>query len=199
MCTYRVTNTTNGKFYIGSTKNFKNRKREHLRSTENYPFQNALRKNPEAFEWEVFSDDIDEPLLEQALLDMWFGKACCYNLCPTANRPPAHPEISSRTGKKLAQLKVGCHDPKNASKGGKISGRAAVINQTGIHDPCYKENCRHYKSRAGKARAEQAKKELWVDPEHPELGSHHFNTLKKLQREWGYPSGKQNKVKIAPC
>jgi group I intron endonuclease len=89
MDTYRATNTTNGKFYIGSTANFDRRKEEHLKSEANYPFQNALRKHPEAFEWEVWSDDSDEPILEQALLDMWFGKECCYNLNPCASRPPS--------------------------------------------------------------------------------------------------------------
>ena len=88
MDTYKATNTLNGKFYIGSTTNFKKRKKAHLRSKDNYPFQNALRKNPEAFEWEVWSDDSDEPILEQALLDMWFGCEQCYNLNPIANRPP---------------------------------------------------------------------------------------------------------------
>ena len=89
MDTYKATNTTNGKFYIGSTTNFEERKKKHLRSKENYPFQNALRKNPEVFEWEVWSDDSDEPILEQALLDMWFGKECCYNLNPSAKHPPS--------------------------------------------------------------------------------------------------------------
>jgi len=94
MDTYKATNTTNGKFYIGSTTNFKKRKKAHLRSKESYPFQNSLRKNPETFEWEVWSDDSDEPILEQALLDMWFGKECCYNLNQFADRGP------DRTGKK---------------------------------------------------------------------------------------------------
>jgi hypothetical protein len=88
MDTYKATNTLNGKFYIGSTTNFEKRKKAHLNSKQNYPFQNALRKNPEAFEWEVWSDGSDEPILEQALLDMWFGKECCYNLNPKADCPP---------------------------------------------------------------------------------------------------------------
>ena len=94
MDTYKATNTTNGRFYIGSTRNFEKRKKSHLRSKESYPFQNALRKNPDAFEWEVWSDDSDEPILEQALLDMWFGKECCYNLNQFADRGP------DRTGQK---------------------------------------------------------------------------------------------------
>ena len=89
MFTYKSTNTLNGKFYIGSTKDFERRKHGHLNSKENYPFQNALRKNPEAFEWEVWEDDCDDPILEQALLDTWFGKECCYNLNPNASHPPS--------------------------------------------------------------------------------------------------------------
>jgi hypothetical protein len=85
MDTYRATNTLNGKFYIGSSVNFEERKKSHLYSKESYPFQNALRKNPEAFVWEVWSDDSDERILEQALLEMWFGKEQCYNLSPYAN------------------------------------------------------------------------------------------------------------------
>lgn len=86
--TYKATNTLNGKFYVGSTTDLERRKREHLACTRNYPFQNALRKNPDAFEWEVYEDDSDEPILEQALLDAWFGTEVCYNLNPLASRPP---------------------------------------------------------------------------------------------------------------
>jgi hypothetical protein len=35
----------------------------------------------------------------------------------------------------------------------------------------------------------------WMDPDHPELGSHHFNVLKKLQRQNGYPDSRENRVK----
>ena len=88
MITYIAINTLNGKFYIGSTTNFEKRKNHHLNAGKSWPFQNALRKNPEAFVWEITEDDLDEPVLEQAMLDMWFGKDQCYNLCPNANRGP---------------------------------------------------------------------------------------------------------------
>jgi len=85
MNTYRATNTLNGRFYIGSTTDFKTRKKAHLESSANYPFQKALRSNPEAFVWEVYTDDSENRELEQALLDMWFGCERCYNLSPYAN------------------------------------------------------------------------------------------------------------------
>jgi hypothetical protein len=91
MITYRAINTLNGKFYIGSSKNwetFEKRKRVHMNYGEAYFFQRELRKNPDAFVWETFEDDSEEPVLEQALLDMWFGKEQCYNLSPEASRPP---------------------------------------------------------------------------------------------------------------
>lgn len=160
MDTYKATNTTNGKFYIGSTTNFEKRKREHLRSDKNYPFQNALRKNPDAFEWEVWSDDSDEPILEQALLDMWFGKECCYNLSPYASRPPAvedpaengrkggitcvtnqlgiySPEHRGAGGKKAAETGAGCHTLLNRKLGGHLSGSKQANEMTGIFDPDY--------------------------------------------------------------
>ena len=37
---------------------------------------------------------------------------------------------------------------------------------------------------------------LFMDPDHPELGHHHVQTLKKLQRLNGYPDGKINRVKL---
>jgi predicted GIY-YIG superfamily endonuclease len=86
--TYLAVNTSNGKFYIGSTNDMSRRKREHLSCKFNYPFNNAYRRSPEKFEWQTVEDDSEEPVLEQALLDMWFGTEQCYNLSPFANRPP---------------------------------------------------------------------------------------------------------------
>jgi group I intron endonuclease len=88
MITYRAINTSNGKFYIGSTNDLDRRKKEHLKSKGNYPFQNALRNNPDLFEWEFVEDECEEPVLEQAMLDMWYGKEQCYNLSQSASHPP---------------------------------------------------------------------------------------------------------------
>jgi len=109
MDTYIATNTLNGKFYIGSTSNFELRKYCHLNSKRNYPFQNALRKNPECFVWEVTSDDSTEPVLEQALLDKFYGTEQCYNLNPIASRPPsqASKPVSEETRKKISLLHKG--------------------------------------------------------------------------------------------
>lgn len=104
MITHRAINTSNGKFYIGSSKSwetFEKRKRTHLTYGEAFRFQKALRANPDMFIWETYEDESDEPILEQALLDVWFGKEQCYNLSPNADRPPApfgekHPMFGRR-------------------------------------------------------------------------------------------------------
>jgi group I intron endonuclease len=129
MDTYKATNTLNGKFYIGSTSNFHRRKREHLCSQKSLPFQNALRKNPNAFEWEVWRDDCEEPVLEQALLDMWFGTEQCYNICPVANRAMAGRNHTEETKQKIREKKIGFRHSNEA----KIKiGDAARINRTGV-------------------------------------------------------------------
>lgn len=116
MITYIAINTLNGKFYIGSTFNFERRKREHLESKNNYPFQNSLRNNPDKFEWETYIDDYDEPILEQSLLDMWCGKSQCYNINQYASRPP------DPTGRKVKE-----ETKEKISK--KLKGRQISINQ----------------------------------------------------------------------
>ena len=124
MDTYKATNTTNGKFYIGSTTSFERRKAEHLKCEENYPFQNALRNNPEAFEWEVWSDDSNEPILEQALLDMWFGKECCYNLNPSAQHPPSW---SGKSHKEETKAKQSDAQSKNWANNADRKAKAAQV------------------------------------------------------------------------
>jgi group I intron endonuclease len=141
MYTYVATNTSNGRFYIGSTKNFERRKKSHLKSRVNLPFQNALRKNPEAFEWEVWEDDSDLPVMEQALLDMWFHTAQCYNLSSIAGRPG--PEVCTRAGKASALSK---HAEKNeegksiaAVKMGKAGGERCKTDKLGAMGYSFEE------------------------------------------------------------
>lgn len=144
MITYIARNTINGKFYIGSTSDFKKRKRQHLKNKNNYPFQNALRKNENAFEWEIIEDTYDEPILEQALLDMWFGKEQCYNLNPYANRPSL--ETSIKNGKYVYENKIGIFSDEymNSQKyiehqrtAGKLAGEKVAKERIGFVNPEY--------------------------------------------------------------
>jgi group I intron endonuclease len=113
MDTYIAINTVNGCFYIGSAVNFERRKREHLKSKANLPFQNALRKNPDEFEWEVWSDDSTERILEQALLDMWCGKSQCYNISNSSDCPGSE---GGRKGGKIGGKRVHELHPEHVQK-----------------------------------------------------------------------------------
>jgi group I intron endonuclease len=138
MDTYRATNTTNGKFYIGSTVNFEERKKEHLRSKLNYPFQNALRKNPDVFEWEVWSDDSDEPVLEQALLDVWFGKGQCYNLSRDVYAPMRGRSHRQETIEKLSGENHHSYGQKRPEHSQRMSGEGnPMFGKTGELSPAY--------------------------------------------------------------
>lgn len=54
---YKATNLIDGKAYIGQTKNFETRKRQHLRAKDDYPFHLALRKyGEENFEWAILEE-----------------------------------------------------------------------------------------------------------------------------------------------
>jgi group I intron endonuclease len=131
MDTYKATNTGNGKFYIGSTKNFEKRKQGHLKSRVNYPFQNALRQDPGAFEWEVWSDEHEYPVLEQALLDMWFGKKQCYNLNPFASRPPSceGKEVSTETKMRISNKMKGREINETTRSAVSKSNRTRVLSE----------------------------------------------------------------------
>jgi len=55
-----------------------------------------------------------------------------------------------------------------------------------------KENPNHQKNAALKSA--QSK---WMDLDHPELGVHHFNKLIGLQRRYGFPSSRENRVRVS--
>ncbi len=167
MFTYKATNTLNGKFYIGSSRDFEARKKGHLSSRHNYPFQNALRNNPDAFEWEVVEDASDEPILEQALLDMWYGTEMCYNLCPHANRPECDRQKASEWGR----------------LNGPIQGFSRLENSEGIFDPKFSQEKLTWVSKGGKTTASVLGKPVRVfSPD----GSHtDYPTLKQAGRESG--------------
>jgi group I intron endonuclease len=133
MITYIATNTLNGKFYIGSTVDFKKRRKNHLTCKVKSHFHHALRKNPEAFVWETFEDDNLDPVLEQALLDVWFGKEQCYNLNPVAGRPPSHKGVkrtAEQVEKSAAKRRGVKRTPEQCSRISKgLTGRSLTASQ----------------------------------------------------------------------
>ena len=149
MITYKCTNTTNGKFYIGSAKDliaYGKRKKSHLKDKLPYPFQRSLQANPDVYVWEYTEDSYGEPVLEQALLDMWFGKDQCYNLNKYADRPmPVPTKVLQKVAADNQQAGRGIYDPdyvnsekykEDRSKGGKNKTKQ-LVEGIGIHHPDY--------------------------------------------------------------
>ena len=93
---YKITNTINGKFYIGSSKNIENRwdvHKQHLRGK--YHINPKLQHAWDFYGEDCFNFDVieetpaDEKLLferEQHHLDLWkpYERKIGYNICPTA-------------------------------------------------------------------------------------------------------------------
>ena len=194
-------------------------KKVHLKSKLNYPFQNALRKTPEAFEWEVWSDDSREPILEQALLDMWFGTEQCYNLNPFASRPNPTLENCTKGGIKARDSKLGIHKATQeelsewGKKGGNnsLSGVLSYKNSTGVFGITAEEKIKAIKKggqttlergvgvfapeNKGKG-AKTTNSTFWEDPEHPELGILQAGPLASRQKKLGLPHGPENRRRV---
>jgi group I intron endonuclease len=117
MITYKVTNITNGMWYVGSTNDFERRKQEHLRQNYTDHFHRSLQKNSNNFIWEIVRiDDLKTRDYEQKILDEHYGKPYCYNV------------NSNACGFNTDQAKFA------GSKGGKIGGKIAGnkrVNQIG--------------------------------------------------------------------
>jgi hypothetical protein len=219
MQTYMAVNTLNGRFYIGSALDFERRKKQHLKRDVNLPFQNALRKNPDAFEWEVWNDDSDEPILEQALLDMWFGKEQCYNLNPFADRPSPSFNDRSKAGRVSKELGVGIHGASReklsqwGTCGGSNpnSGILSYQNKTGIFgiseekkqeaikkggNTAYERGIGCFAPENKGKGAKTTNSILWEDPDHPELGQLQAGPLACRQKKHGFPHGPGNRIKV---
>jgi hypothetical protein len=124
--TYLGITLNNRKFYVGSAVDFERRQKAHLKSKDNYPFQNALRKDPDNVYWIASDNDgSDGREEEQFYLDFYHGSEWCYNLSPYSNQPLVDADKCRENGLKTAELGVGLHDSKNKNlvvEGGRRGG-----------------------------------------------------------------------------
>ena len=75
---YKATSKTSGKSYIGQTKDFPNRQKQHLKAKDDYVFHKALRKYGEAdFTWEILEECEDNLLDKQE--QYWIAYYDSYN------------------------------------------------------------------------------------------------------------------------
>lgn len=112
---YKITNTKNGKFYVGSAANFSSRwsgHRHHLKrgTHSNKHLQSAWNTYGEQnFEFSVIKNVDPEYLLaeEQVYLDKWVGHADCYNIASSAESPGLGISPSKETRQKMSKSMSG--------------------------------------------------------------------------------------------
>jgi group I intron endonuclease len=106
MCIYKIENLVNGKFYIGSAKNFSQRKSKHLfklrRNKHHSPIlQNAWNKyGEESFNFSILAEISDIDFLipsEQHYMDTLFPYYNCVKVAGLGNRTGiSHSETSKQ-------------------------------------------------------------------------------------------------------
>lgn len=139
---YRVINSINGKFYIGSSKNLAKRWWEHrkflrLGTHVNSHLQNSWNLYGElAFKFEVLQEEpsaisrLELQSLEQAYLDLYIGKEECFNLNLSASCPDS--------GNNKVEIVQKGKDGNLVRKWPSIveAGLALGIDETGIMNCC---------------------------------------------------------------
>jgi group I intron endonuclease len=102
--TYVPVNLSNRRFYVGSTTDFDRRWKEHLTQKRNYPFQNALQKNPENFFVLISEDDgLKTREEEQFYLNFYHGSEQCYNISLDASAPMSGRKHTPESRKKCSR------------------------------------------------------------------------------------------------
>ena len=148
MITYLGITLNNRKFYVGSAVDFERRQKAHLKSRDNYPFQNALRKDPDNVYWIASDDDeSDGREEEQFYLDFYHGSEWCYNLNPLASgvseemckkgglsTKELHGEQQPEWGRQGGIVTHSKH-PELARLRGELGGRAVVATNAGFLNP----------------------------------------------------------------
>jgi group I intron endonuclease len=115
--TYVPINLSNRRFYVGSTVDFDRRWQEHRSSIANYPFQNALQKNPENFFVLISEDDgLDTRDEEQFYLDFYHGSEQCYNISRDASAPMSGRTHTKETKEHLSIKLTGEGNPNFGNK-----------------------------------------------------------------------------------
>ena len=123
MQTYLGIELESRRFYVGSTKNFNRRWKDHLSNKDNLPFQNVLRKHPKKVYWVCSEEDgLNSRDEEQFYLDFYYGTPWCYNVSPSTDLPyispekrseiakethRKHPDLGRRMGEKSQQMHPG--------------------------------------------------------------------------------------------
>ena len=124
---YVITNLVNGKFYVGSAKNFADRKYLHFRELRlnthgNQHLQRAYNKYGRCmFVFEILEYCDVEDLIEkeQGYLDLYYGCDFCYNILPTAGSGLGYrhtPEMKAKISKRQSGSGNSMHGKKQTQR-----------------------------------------------------------------------------------
>lgn len=203
MVTYLVLDLKNKTHYVGSSTGVK-RPYCHLKSPENFHLKRAKRHHHPMWVFISADDGLDTRDEEQYYLDFYIGSRWSMNINPDAS---ANPEALVEYNRKVREGALPA-----SNLGGSWRGPADINEQrvsNGSHNFLAENRDPEVEQRRVKAVKEALSKSnpsalgvealrnlKWEDPDHPELGQHHYNRLSKLQRQHGYPCGKENRVKV---
>jgi len=112
---YKITNITNGHFYIGSSIDIHTRWYHHKRNSRKGSIKcphlySAIRKYGEknfTCDCLLICEQKDLELYEQLLLDLYFGTPECYNVSPNAKAPWRGRKMTSEQKKKISESMKG--------------------------------------------------------------------------------------------
>ena len=216
MITYIGLNLKTKRFQVGSTTDFARRYKQHLKNDMNPEFNRALQKDPEGFYWFLSDDDgYPDRGEEQYYLDFYTGSQWCTNISSKATAPPYHGGAKWWT--KGGEVKRSMDCPGEGWEEGTPDSmtsaivklnqeRMAIVGEDGksVRAVTMAHMSHSVKTEDGKSvRALKLAedwayklKEIWEDPDHPELGQTTASILVRKQKARGYPHGKENRVKV---
>jgi hypothetical protein len=216
MFTYVGINLNTKKFQVGSTTDFPRRYKQHLKNDMNPEFNRALQKDPERFYWLISEDDGNlDRSEEQYYLDFYTGSFWCTNINPNAIEPPHHGGSKWWTKGDDVKRSINCPGEgwEEGTSGSMTSAivklnqeRMDIVGEDGksVMAVLMAHKSHSVKTEDGKSvRAVKLAqdwayklKEIYEDPDHPELGQTTAGPLVRKQKSRGYPHGKENRVKV---
>lgn len=192
---YKITNTINGKFYIGQTLDFKQRWRKHKQCKDNYPLYNAFRKyGIKNFTFEILEIVEDNKKLTERE-EYYYNK-----MRPEYNLKSPKQTENNRLSKKVIQISI-----KDLSILNTFKSLSEASRNTGIATGSISKVCKRKARRAGdfywcyekdytinwkplESTAKEAQKIAMIDKNTNEIIKI-FKSMTKASKETGIPSG----------
>jgi hypothetical protein len=115
------------------------------------------------------------------------------------NHPSKRPEVQEKI--RQAQISLGDNHSSRKPEGRERARQLLTGDRNPNRSAEGRERCKQRmlkpeRRALSKELGRKTFSQLWVDPDHPELGQHNVGNLVKIQRQKGFPHGKENRVKV---